>query len=224
VSSESTIGGNIADTDLVKDQGLRRSSASTSQLQYQREQERKELLSKEQIDLIRKERILQLAMGEGITWGLGAAALGAAAVGVLSFTRPKFKALQISTKVSAPVMLGLGFFSLKHEHAVSRLRREADEEGLSNTDIQKGKVGTMPVHHRVLNAMYDHPFGLIAGFGLPFAGSVLYTQMKLKHITVSQRVMHSRVFAQGGIIVMALTTMAFREWMDRHGRFPEVQQ
>ena len=213
------------DTDLVKDQGQGSESngGGTSLLQQQREQEKQLLLSNEQIDLIRKERILQLAMGEGITWGLGAAALGAAAVSVLSFTRPSFKALQISTRVSAPAMLGLGLFSLKYEHAVSRLKREADREGLSSADIQRGTVSSMPVHHRVMNAMYDHPFGLILGFGVPFAGSVLYTQMQLKHITVSQRVMHSRVFAQGGIIAMALTTMAFREWMDRRGRFPEVQ-
>jgi len=181
------------------------------------------MLSQEQIDNIRKERILQLAMGEGLTWGTGAAIFGTLGVSVLSFTHPRLKALQISTKVSLPAMLGLGFFSLKYEHAVSRLRREADREGLSSADIQEGRVSTMPVHHKVMNFMYDHPFGLIAGFGIPFAGRVLYTQMQLKHITISQRVMHSRVFAQGGILSMALMTMAFRGWMERRGRFPEVQ-
>tara|TARA_B110000090_G_scaffold193273_1_gene227411 strand:+ start:119 stop:301 length:183 start_codon:yes stop_codon:yes gene_type:complete len=34
--------------------------------------------------------------------------------------------------------------------------------------------------------------------------------------------MHSRVFAQGSILAIALTTMGFREAMDRRGgRFPE---
>jgi hypothetical protein len=211
-ASKSATGVYEVDTNLVRDQ-----------MQQYREQEKQLLLSNEQIELIRKERILQLAMGEGLTWGLSAAVAGFVGVSVLSFTNPKFRALQISTRVSAPAMLTLGFFSLKYEHAVSRLRREADREGLSNADIQKGHVSTMPVHHMMMNMLYDHPFGLILGVGLPFAGTVFYKQMQLKHITVSQRVMHSRVFAQGGILAIALTTMAFREWMDRRGRFPEVQ-
>jgi len=219
------MGVQAVDTAIVKDHKQDTDTDGENARAWQRhlEQEKRRLLSQEQVDNIRKERILQLAMGEGITWGLGAAFLGTLGVSVLSFTQPRFRALQISTKVSGPAMVGLGFFSLKYEHAVSRLRREADREGLSSADIREGRVSSMPVHHKVLNYMYDHPFGLIVGFGLPFAGSVLYTQMQLKHITVSQRVMHSRVFAQGGIISMALVTMAFRGWMDRRGRYPEVQ-
>jgi hypothetical protein len=33
--------------------------------------------------------------------------------------------------------------------------------------------------------------------------------------------MHSRVFAQAGVLSILLTTMAFREYMDRNGRYQE---
>jgi hypothetical protein len=45
--------------------------------------------------------------------------------------------------------------------------------------------------------------------------------MQYSHLKFSQRVMHTRVFAQAGIITIAMSTMAFREYMDRRGRFPE---
>lgn len=79
----------------------------------------------------------------------------------------------------------------------------------------------MPAHHRILNFVYDNPFSLIISLGVPFAGAVLYQQMQLNHLTISQRVMHSRVFAQAGILTIALSTMAFREYMNKNGRFPE---
>ena len=79
----------------------------------------------------------------------------------------------------------------------------------------------MPIHHQLMNYMYDHPYYIIAGLGIPFAGKILHSQLQLKHIKFSQRIMHSRVFAQAGVISILLSTMAFKEYMDKHGRFPE---
>lgn len=33
--------------------------------------------------------------------------------------------------------------------------------------------------------------------------------------------MQTRVYAQGGILLLLLSTMAFRDYMDKRGRFPE---
>ena len=79
----------------------------------------------------------------------------------------------------------------------------------------------MPFHHRFLNYIYEHPFVLIGSLGAPLAATIFYQQSKHKHLTFSQKVMHSRVFAQGGIISIALITMAFREYMDKNGKFAE---
>jgi hypothetical protein len=179
-------------------------------------------MNADEIEAVRKERILSLAMGEALTWGACGALVGGAAVTALTLTNPQFKKLtQISIKVAIPTMIGLGLFSLKHEHAVHRLKREPHLAGLTDSEIVKGKITDMPIHHIAANAMYDHPFALLAGLGLPFAGYILNDQMKLTHLKVSQRVMHSRVFAQGGILCMLLATMGFRGWMDKRGRFPE---
>lgn len=69
--------------------------------------------------------------------------------------------------------------------------------------------------------IYDHPFVLIFITGLPIVATILSSQMKHTHLTLSQKIMHSRVYAQGGILTVALSTMAFRDYMDKNGRFPE---
>ena len=73
----------------------------------------------------------------------------------------------------------------------------------------------MPIHHKFLNAVYDRPFYLVAALGVPFVGYVLKENMKLTHLTFSQKIMHSRVMGQMGVISILLTTMAFKEYMDK---------
>ena len=68
-----------------------------------------------------------------------------------------------------------------------------------------------------MNYFYVHPFQLIAGTGIPLAVAILNQQLKQPNLKLSQRIMHSRVIAQGGILCILLTTMGFREYMDRRG-------
>jgi hypothetical protein len=60
---------------------------------------------------------------------------------------------------------------------------------------------------------------MVTALGAPFVGTVLYEQLKLKHLTISQRIMHTRVFGQMGVLAILVTTMGFREYMTKHGRF-----
>lgn len=177
--------------------------------------------TQELLEMRKKERILGEASSAGITAGLGAATLVGAGVVLASTFYPRFRNAQISTKVSLPTMAGLFMFSLKYELTViSMQRRGEDLEDLKPKNLLENRVSNMPHHHRVANFLYDHPFVMISSFGLPFAAYVLNSQLKLKHLTLSQRVMHSRVIAQAGILTMAMSTMAFREYMDKRGRFP----
>ena len=172
----------------------------------------------------RRDRILSLANGEAIKAGLGG--VGVAGAGAYFATKNSLnfaKYMSVSAKVSLPVMAGLFMYTLRYEHSISSMNRYPERWGLSDEVIASGKVtvSTMPVHHKLLNALYDNTFSVILFTGAPFAGYVLSQQLKLTHLTLSQRVMHSRVFAQAGILTMALSTLGFREWMDKRGRFPE---
>jgi hypothetical protein len=175
-----------------------------------------------QLEDKRKERILGLAAGEAIKGGLfGFGVIGAGVMGLTRFN-PKFnKMMQVSAKVSLPVMAGLFLFTLRYEHAITDISRRPEEWGLTDDNVRRGKASRIPIHHKAANFLYDHPFGMIMTGAVPIIGYIFNDQMQYKHLKFSQRVMHSRVFAQGSIITMALTIMAFREWMDRRGRFPE---
>jgi hypothetical protein len=82
----------------------------------------------------------------------------------------------------------------------------------------------IPFQHRAMNYVYDHPFQFVAALGIPLAGSILYQQKNNTHLTFSQKIMHSRVFAQGGVLAILLVAMGFRKYMDTHGRFNEIEE
>lgn len=175
---------------------------------------------------MRKERVMNLAFGEALKWSAGGVMLAGAGVALATARSTSFaKYMSVSAKTSLPVMAGLFLFALKYEHGIIYINRNPQDWGLVDDVIISGKVtkSNMPLHHRVANALYDNTFAVILCTGAPLAAAVLSQQLKLKHLTLSQRVMHSRVYAQAGILTVGLSTLAFREWMEKRGRFPEPE-
>lgn len=128
--------------------------------------------------------------------------------------------MSISAKTSFPIMAGIGMFAYKFETVQHDAIYNPGKWGLEEY-VEKGIVTKMPIHHQAANYLYDHPFYFVSGLGFPFAGFILKEQLKLKHLTLSQKVMHSRVFAQAGVLLILLATMSFTGYMDKRGRFPE---
>jgi hypothetical protein len=179
------------------------------------------ILSEEKKSEVRKERVMSIAMGEALKYGLATGiAVGAATV-LASYRNKSFsKFMSLSAKMSFPLMTGIGMFAYKYETVQTDALYNPERWGLAEY-IDKGVVTKMPIHHRAANYLYDHPFYFISAAGLPFAGFILSQQLKLTHLTLSQKVMHSRVFAQAGVLTILLSTMAFTSYMDKRGRFPE---
>lgn len=170
----------------------------------------------------RKSRILSIAFGEAIKYtAMTTLAASAATIAAVYRFKNFKKNTSISIKLSIPVMVLLGSFVFIYERTVTDCLHRPERWGLTDDVIKQGKITRMPFHHRILNAVYDSPFYLVAGLGLPLAGGIFYNQMQNTHLTFSQKVMHSRVFAQGGVLCILLSTMMFREYMNQRGRFPE---
>eukprot|EP00605_Chrysophyceae_sp_TOSAG23-4_P001577 GSChrysophyteH1.ASY1.ANO1.1732.1 assembled CDS len=192
-------------------------------------------LSANQREEQRKQRILSIAQDTAISWGSSVFIFTGTAVAALSVFHPRFRKAQVSMKVAIPVMAGVFTFSLKYEHTQHRLKLQPDLVGdlnipsehdpqylqeKSNPNTNKVQ-SSMPIRHKIGNYLYDHPFSMIVAFGVPFAIYIFRRQLAYKHLSTSQKVMHSRVIAQGGILSFTLSTMAFRNYMDRNGRFPD---
>lgn len=180
-----------------------------------------------------KEKILDMAFYEANKWGVGAFLVTGAATLLAAKRSKKFdQMLSISAKMSLPIMSSIGLWSFKYETIVHEAQTRPEKWGLTPHTVAEGAVvvvvkkqKSLPFHQSVMNYIYDHPFHFIAALGLPLAATIMNQQMHNAHLTFSQKIMHSRVFAQGGVISILLTTMAFREYMDRHGRFePEEEE
>jgi len=143
------------------------------------QKQNKELLEK------RRERIMAVSMGEAFKWGGGGMALSGAGVVGASMKYPNFaKYMQVSAKVSIPIMTGLFLFALNYELSIHKMSTRPDDYGLTDDVIKSGVVTNMPVHHRLGNWLYDHPFAMIAATGTPVAAHIFNTQMKFKHLKV----------------------------------------
>jgi len=178
-------------------------------------------MSEERKSELRKERISSIALGESIKWGAAAAAVAGAGTVLATLRNKNFsRFMSISAKVSLPTMAGLGMFGYRYETVQTEALRFPHRWGLEEY-VEEGIITKMPFHHRAINYLYDHPFYFVSGVGFPFAGYILKQQMKLTHLTLSQKIMHSRVFAQAGVLCILLSTMAFTSYMDKRGRFPE---
>jgi hypothetical protein len=185
-------------------------------------------------EAVRKEKVLKVASYEATKWGVVAGAVATGGVMLANLKSKKFhQFMSVSAKVSLPVMTAIGFWAYKYEMVAFDARLYPERYGIHDTvdgkasyeasqAAEAGRIRkSMPVHHSIANYIFDHPFQFIIALGIPLTASILNAQKYNTHLTFSQKIMHSRVFAQFGVLSILLTTMGFREYMDRHGRFPD---
>lgn len=170
----------------------------------------------------RKQAVLDVAMNQGNKWGAAGFVLAGAATVAATLRSKKFDQMtSVSAKASIPIMAGIGLWSFKFEMTVYEAQVTPEKWGFADVVETPKFISRMPWHHKTMNYIYDHPFQMISVLATPLVGSIAFTQSHNTHLTFSQKVMHSRVFAQAGVLTILLTTMAFREYMDRNGRFQE---
>ena len=78
----------------------------------------------------------------------------------------------------------------------------------------------MSCDQALANWLYDHPFMFVAGVGAATVTSI-FAMEKIRHptLSLSSRVMHTRVYSQGIIVTLLCGTMVFHDYMKRQGRF-----
>jgi hypothetical protein len=171
---------------------------------------------------IREAKVSSIAMYEAFKYGTVAVAVVGGLTALATWKNKNFaRFMSVSAKTSLPVMAGLGMFSYRYESVQGDAMIHPEKWNLEESTAVVKADSKMPMHHKVLNYLYDHPFYFVGLTGLPFAGYVLSTQIARPHLTISQQIMQSRVMAQMGVLSILLSTMAFTSYMDKYGRFPE---
>lgn len=77
---------------------------------------------------------------------------------------------------------------------------------------------------RVLNFVHDEPARTLAYMGIPLAGSILLRNLSQPALTLSQRLMHTRVQAQSSVLIILGLTISLNAFMISRGRFPEPDE
>eukprot|EP01031_Cornospumella_fuschlensis_P029402 gene29402-35491_t len=178
-------------------------------------------------DDAKRDKILAIASNTGMKYGLVSAAVVGGATLLAMAKSKRFNDLTTaSIRTSFPVMAGLGMWGFAYEGTAIDAQRHPEKYGIYDlTPLLPHEVPhRLPLYQRFMNYVYDHPFQLITSLSIPFAGGILYSQMGQQHLTISQRIMHSRVFAQAGVLSILLTTMGFLEYMDRRGKFADPEE
>jgi len=171
------------------------------------------------------------AFGEGIKYGLLAGVLTTGGVVYAHNYIPKFRRfMSISAKTSVPLMASVFTFAAMTEVSMNDMNRNPEKYGIGVMKEvgRSGKVHEkvvngfgMPIHHRAMNWVHDHPFRMVIGLGLPAFAYILNENLKLKHLSFSQRIMATRVYAQGSVLSILATTMMIKGYVEEHGRFEE---
>lgn len=170
----------------------------------------------------------------GLESSLATLAVSGGSVFLANRFSPHFRSsLGISGKVALALSPALGVFFLKSELILADAKRNPAAYDLPDADgnrkrhaqpetligrniVSANKLG---LHHRAANYAYDHPYYLLAATGLPIVGGFFYSQAGHDHLKLSQKIMHTRVWGQGSILVMLTAIMCFRDYMERNGRF-----
>lgn len=79
-------------------------------------------------------------------------------------------------------------------------------------------------HHIASNYVQENPFKVLASLAVPGVVWIFYGRTGQEHLTLSMKLMHTRVFGQFATLSALLGVMGFKEFMDRSGKFITEEQ
>jgi len=78
---------------------------------------------------------------------------------------------------------------------------------------------SLGVQHKVANFWQENPFKILAGIGVPAVLYIFKGRASQKHLATQMKVIQTRVIGQFTVIIMLLTLMGFKEYMDSQGKY-----
>ncbi|CAK4067487.1 unnamed protein product [Aphanomyces euteiches] len=201
-----------------------RTSHNSPILQFSNFKANQNMSAAAQLD--KRDIIMSNSTSIGFKAGATAGVVAGAAVALANHNLPAFRnRLGVSGKVGLVVMASIASFTIAAEQDLLRGSRNPDEyinelQGAkTSNDARNTRHGQLPLHQRAANYVLDHPFRTVAFSAAPIVGGIYLYQQQNTNIQLSQKIMHTRIYGQGSSVVILLATMAFYDYMSRHGRF-----
>jgi len=159
----------------------------------------------------------------GIKAGVLATIGAGVAVYAANQNSPWFRTrLGVSGKTGLMAMAGLAAFTIAAEQDLLEGSRNPDAyiANINHKEVEVKKAHTaLPLHQRAANYIYDYPFRTLTCAAAPLVGAIFWDQNRNKSIQMSQKIMHTRIYGQGSVVLLLLSSMAFHDWMDKRGKF-----
>lgn len=153
------------------------------------------------------------------------AASGAAVLAANRFS-PRFRSsIGISGKVGCAAVPFIGAFALSSHLSIARAT--ANPQLYMSASSGGSRAAAPPVTHlagwqRASNFTYENPMKTIIGIVTPLYGLIFYresTHPSTRHMLLSQRLIHTRVYGQAIAISAVVAVMGFNETMKDQGPY-----
>jgi len=92
-------------------------------------------------------------------------------------------------------------------------------ESVINSGVRVVSGDSLSVHHRFANFFQENPFKILAGIGIPTVMYIFKGKAGQEHLATQMKIMHTRVMGQASVLIMLLSLMGFKEYMDRSGKY-----
>jgi hypothetical protein len=170
----------------------------------------------------RRKLVTQIAAQQGAIAGLKTALVWTPAVAYLQYGRSGasnwFRTrLNVSGKTAFLIMPIISAFGLVSEQVATRMANPRVFE----SEIAVGRASALPIHQRMANFVHDNPIRTLIMVGVPGVVAIFLSNGGNPELSLSQRIMHTRVAGQFTVLTALLGTMGIHDYMSKRGRFLE---
>jgi hypothetical protein len=146
-----------------------------------------------------------IALRAGVKAGLMTAAVSVPATWLAIKHVAAFSSnLGTSGRVATAFIPPLFAFTFSAEMTASRLANPLAFERYKNRERD-----TMPLHRRLKRVVDENPTAALVAVGLPVVGGIFYMNSQQQHLTLSQKLMHTRVVGQGSVLAILASLAAY---------------
>jgi hypothetical protein len=167
------------------------------------------LLTREQV----KDQSQWIALRAGIKWGLMTAAVTVPATWMaVKHVAAVSSNLGTSGRVATAFIPPLFAFTFSAEMTASRLANPQAFERFKSRERE-----SLPLHRRLKRVVDENPTAVLVAVGLPVVGAIFYKNSQAQHLTLSQKVMHTRVIGQGTVLAILASLAAYHFFDEVYG-------
>jgi hypothetical protein len=178
-------------------------------------------------DEARREKLMNMAIAFGAKVGVTTLGVGAIATYVVNQRFAGFRNYaSINGKISIPLIVAMFTTSVVTELSIHDAREYPEKwdggKPFSTTKKILPKItdaAQLSYPKQLLLKIHQYPLVFAGTMALPLAGKILATRFAKSHLTLSQALMQTRVFAQFGVISILMSTVSIRAFVEANDHF-----